>query len=156
VLRTTFIVGVVLLAALSIGCRRRAVAGGAVIVGAPPVSGDAQCTANLAVGVVNAPSTCTIDERVSGQSALLVYPCTGGAAEAAFGQSVFRGSVQNNIVDISIETSFPFSDGCQWRSKQHITGQLGQALQYTYEEQPEPGQSGCTNGCLANATVQTY
>lgn len=151
--RTLFLVFLVL---VSTGCRRRAVQGGTVYVGGPPVAQDGQCTANLAVGVVNAPGTCTIDERVSGQSAVLVYPCAGGAAQAAFGESVFTGSVTGNVVDLSIETTFPFSDGCQWRSKQRITGTLGGPLAYSYEEQPEPGQSGCTNGCTASATVQTY
>lgn len=112
------------------------------------------CQVTLAVGAVETRAGCTIDERVSGQSAILNYDCAGGPASVDFGGSYFQGNVAGDEVDVSIETTFPFSDGCQWRSKQRISGILGTGvLAYTYEERPDPGQAGCSNGCLAEAAV---
>jgi len=113
-----------------------------------------ECQLTLSVGRVQARAGCQIDERVSGQSAVLTYPCDGGAATAAFGTSVFTGSVTGGEVDVAIETTFPFSDGCQWRSKQRIAGRLGAPLAYTYEEAPEPGQGRCAPGCTASGLVE--
>src|SRR5688500_18856025 len=97
---------VLLLAVLSItGCRRRApVQGGSVTVGAPPPAANGQCQTTLAVSRVVAQAGCRIDDRVSGQTSILSYPCEGGAAQVAFGQSVFTGSVVNGVVDLAIET----------------------------------------------------
>jgi hypothetical protein len=152
---------VVLFAALAMtACRRRRepVEGSTVTIGGPSVTAGAegQCTATLAVGqVVPIRPTCQIDQRVSAQATTLVYPCGGGQAQATFADAVFMGTVMNGHADLSIETSFPFSDGCTWRSKQHITGDLASgALAYTYEETPEPGQSGCAAGCTGSASVQ--
>lgn len=151
----------VLLGVLAIGCGGRTeVAGRArpvVVAPAPATTTSSmsvnECQITLSVARVQTRAGCTIDERVSGQSAVLTYPCDGGPATAAFGASVFTGSVTGGEVDVSIETHFPFSDGCQWRSKQRIAGRLGGPLAYTYEEMPEPGQGRCAAGCTASASV---
>lgn len=113
-----------------------------------------ECQLTLSVGRIQARAGCQIDERVSGQTAVMTYPCDGGAATAAFGTSVFTGSVVGGEVDVAIETTFPFSDGCQWRSKQRIAGTLGAPLVYTYDESPEPGQGRCAPGCTASGSVE--
>jgi hypothetical protein len=136
----------------------RAVAGAASATapaGAPATSAGAQCRLSLSVGPVQVRPGCTIDQRVGGRTAELVYPCDGGAARVTFGDTTFVGHVANGEVDVSTETTFPFSDGCRWRTKQRIAGALGGGpLQYTYEERPDPGQSGCAAGCDATAIVQ--
>ena len=114
-----------------------------------------QCTATLAVDAVQTRAGCTIDERVSGRQATLQYGCGDGPATAAFGESVFQGAVSQGVLDLSIETIFDFTDGCRWRSKQRIAGPIGGgALRYEYDEQPDPGQTGCAAGCSADGAVQ--
>ncbi|MCB9591212.1 MAG: hypothetical protein H6719_00655 [Sandaracinaceae bacterium] len=120
-------------------------------------AGGGSCQSTLAVGPVRTRPGCTIDERVSGQTTALSHACGDGPAAASFADARFEGGVTNGQLDIAIETAFDFSDGCRWRTKQRIQGTLASGqLAYTYEEQPDPGQRGCAQGCLANAEVQVY
>jgi len=159
-LRVPFIVLVSLCAACG-SPRRQTVVTTAV---APPAAGPvsdtthpgSRCESQLSVGPVQTRPGCQIDERVSQQTTTLSHPCSGdGPASAAFADAVFEGGVNGGELDIAIETVFDFSDGCRWRTKQRIQGPLGAgALSYSYEEQPEPGQRGCAEGCVASATAQ--
>lgn len=147
---------VAILALLAAGCggSRRAAD---VAITPTPVVGTAVsgCQMTLEVGVVRTRPGCEIDERVSGQTAVLSYGCGDGPASASFADATFTGAVTNGSLDVAIETAFQFTDGCTWRTKQRIQGVLASGgLQYTYEEQPDPGQQGCAAGCLADAPVR--
>lgn len=112
------------------------------------------CQSALSVGVVQVRAGCQIDERVSGQTAMLQHACGDGLASVAFADAVFEGTVRARELDVATETVFEFSDGCTWRTKQRIHGSLATgALAYRYEEQPDPGQRGCAVGCVADAQV---
>jgi hypothetical protein len=114
-------------------------------------SPSAQCTA---VGPVSAtPSDCWIDEQVSNRSAMIVYPCDGGAGTAVFGVA-FTGSVVGGQVDLAATTTFPWSDGCTWQSDQRIAGELQSgALTYTYQEHPISGSNCEPATCTATTPV---
>lgn len=121
-----------------------------------PKEGAAICRRVLRVGpVAPTPSSCWIDERVGNKTALLTYPCTGGAAAADFGVR-FEGTTDSKgSVRLEAMTTFPWSgDGCTWQSTQRIGGNLGAGeLVYTYEEHPIEG-SGCAPAeCTARAAV---
>lgn len=114
-----------------------------------------KCGAVLTVTEVRAPDGCSIDERVSKRSARLIYPCAGGAARAAFGDAVFTGTFSSEgEIDISLDTTFEFSDGCTWSSVQRIAGTKGTRLAYHYREAPLEGERGCAAGCEAEGHVQ--
>jgi hypothetical protein len=114
----------------------------------------AACAALLTVGPVSAmPSDCWIDEQVSNRSAMLVYPCDGGSASAAFGVA-FTGTVAGGQVDLGANTTFPWSDGCTWQSEQRIAGELQSgALTYTYQEHPISGSNCEPATCTATTPV---
>ena len=124
-------------------------------VAAPPTDHAETCVALLAVEPIDMSSrTCFIDARVRDKVGELVFPCAGGDAEARFTGARFRGAVSSGVVDVSLSTAFDFEDGCRWVSQQHIRGSLsGPALEYSYTEAPEPGQSGCAAACAAQAVV---
>lgn len=131
--------------------------GGSIILNGndPGGAGGGTCTAQLVVSNIQRRAGCTIDERVSRQPGVLTYPCVGGPAEARFGETRFAGEVRGGNVTVEIETRFPFSDGCQWSSKQRIVGALGtRALAYEYLEAPLDGQHGCAPACSASGAVQ--
>lgn len=122
-----------------------------------PAPAGGSCQSTISVGVVRTRAGCEIDERVSGQTAVLSHACGDGPASASFADATFQGGVTGGELDIAIETIFQFTDGCTWRTKQRIQGMLGGGpLAYTYEEQPDPGQRGCAQGCLAQAQVTVY
>ena len=127
-----------------------------VEVQARPVQQGSECGAMLVVYDVQVRATCQIDERVTRAPGRLTYPCGGGPAVAWFADSAFAGTVDAaGNVAIEIQTGFDFSDGCRWTTKQQIQGNLGQgALRYSYREEPNEGQRGCANACLASATVR--
>lgn len=146
--------------------------GGVVIVDAPvsgtvvvqtqtqtqqqPQPQSSECGAMLVVYDVQVRSGCRIDERVTRAPGRLSYPCGGGPAQAWFADSQFVGTVDaaGNVM-VEIQTGFPFSDGCQWTTKQQIMGNLGAgALRYEYREEPDRGQRGCAAACVATATVR--
>lgn len=145
------------LALVALGCGARRAAN--VVIAPTPVVGTAAsgCQRTLEVGVVRTRAGCEIDERVSGQTTVLTYGCGDGPASASFADATFTGGVTNGALDVAIETAFQFTDGCTWRTKQRIQGVLASGqLQYSYEEQPDPGQQGCAAGCLADAPVRVY
>ena len=117
--------------------------------------GGTSCSATLQVATLQIQPGCTVDTRISGMSGVLTYPCGPGPAEARFGDSVFTGEIDAaGVARLAIRTEFPFSDGCQWETKQEIEGRIdGGAWQYAYREQPLPGQGGCANPCVATASM---
>ena len=117
--------------------------------------GPSGCRTQIVVGVVETRAGCEIDERVSGQGATVTHNCGDGPASASFADARFEGDVSGGQLDMSIETTFQFTDGCTWRTKQRIFGLMSSGeLSYSYEEQPDPGQQGCARGCLAQARVR--
>lgn len=118
-------------------------------------TGGSSCRATLVVAQLQVQRGCTVDTRISGASGVLTHACGPGPAEARFGDSVFTGEVDGaGVARLSIRTEFPFSDGCRWETKQEIEGRIdGGAWQYAYREQPLDGQSGCSNACIATASM---
>lgn len=114
------------------------------------------CTARLVVRQTDGASGCFIDERVTGAPGELRYPCGGGPATATFRNGRFAGRVEaDGTVSLALATSFPFSDGCRWRSAQAIDGRLASGrLAFRYTEAPAPGQRGCASPCRATGEVE--
>jgi hypothetical protein len=113
------------------------------------------CTRSLALGFMQ-PSMrgCYLNESVSSHPGTLRYPCAGGRAVASFGSQTFTGFVRNGVVDVQSSTTFPFRDGCTWRSTQRIRGNLaGGALAFTYSEAPTSANGRCAPPCTASARV---
>lgn len=127
-----------------------------VAYSAPPPVVASACGATLTVAPVQTRPGCTIDERVSAQSTRVMFPCGGGAAHASFADASFGGAVSpDGTLELSLRTTFHFTDGCDWETKQEIRGSLpGGALAYTYIEHPLPGQQRCARGCEASASVR--
>ncbi len=120
----------------------------------PVTSPPAQCQVRLQAPIRPQASGCWIDERVGNQDGVLTYPCQGGKAVATFGSGPYRGTVQNGHVELDMETKFPWPDHCDWRSHQHISGELKDAkLNFVYDEVPVAG-THCSNPCHAQAVIQ--
>jgi len=118
-----------------------------------PDAGTCQKTLTL-IEIVPSSPACFIDEVVSQVPGELVFPCGGGAATATFGAHVFEGAVTGGVADLCSGTQFPWGDGCEWQSAQHIAGALDDGvLTYTYAEAPAPGQSGCLSACSATGIL---
>lgn len=127
----------------------------ALVVAAPSSRTDDTCAAVIEVQQVaaNRP-TCFVDARVRNEAGELRFPCEGGDAEARFAGAHFLGRASGDEVDVTLQTTFDFEDGCRWVSEQRIRGSLSaNELDYTYTEAPAPGQSGCTSPCAARAKV---
>ncbi len=126
-----------------------------VVYSAPPPVVATACSATLAVERMQTRARCQIDERVSAQSTAVSFPCGGGPAQATFADAAFGGTVTaEGAVELSLRTTFRFSDGCDWETKQEIRGVLSSGtLSYTYVERPLPGQQRCARGCEAAANV---
>lgn len=124
-------------------------------VAAPPTHHSDICVADIRMRPIKPDSsTCFIDARVRDKGGELTFPCRGGDAEARFPGAHFRGRVSGGELDVSLQTTFDFEDGCRWVSEQHIRGSvLGADLDYAYTEAPAPGQSGCASACTARAKV---
>jgi hypothetical protein len=120
-----------------------------------PRSPDGKCMELLTVGALGESNgSCFVDARVRGVRGVLVYACDGGDAEADFGKAKFHGTFHDGALDISLETSFDFSDGCKWVSHQRISGTMRNKVTYTYGEAPKPGQHNCASACTATANVE--
>jgi hypothetical protein len=125
---------------------------------APDPSPSRTCHATLVVREV-APdhATCFVDAKVAGHPGDLSYACNGGPAEARFPGAVFRGTVVDGDLDVSLSTQFDWNDGCKWRSEQHLRGAVAPgkgSLEYTYTEAPLDGQEDCSSSCTARAQVE--
>lgn len=105
--------------------------------------------------ITRSSSTCFVDTVVKeGAFGELAVDCSGGAAEATFGDHVFRGSFDGDQVDICTGTSFDWSDGCRWDSSQRVQGSIGSGeVRFDYTEAPAPGQTRCLTPCTATARV---
>lgn len=118
-----------------------------------PDAGECENTL-VALEIVPSDPSCFIDEVVSQLPGTLVFPCGGGPATVAFGDRVFEGAVTNGFLDVCIGTEFPWGDGCEWQSAQHLSGLLvSGVVSYSYAEQPKPGQQGCLGPCSATGTL---
>ncbi len=118
--------------------------------------GPSPCMATLTAGTITANNPgCYVDvEVMSGQTGTLSYACGGGGISAAIGGNVLLGAFSDGDVDMCFGTTFQFSDGCTWESAQTITGSLASGvLQFSYVEQPAPGQFGCDSPCTASGTL---
>ena len=102
--------------------------------------------------------SCVLMESVSGaQGTLALSTSRGtGTATAIFGEDVFTGTVQQDHVEMTLRKTFAWSDGCQWETRQVITGGVGGVLHFTYEEHPLPGQHGCFPPCSGSAEISMW
>lgn len=127
------------------------------VVAAPPSSNN-RCSATLEVGGIDTGSGCTLDERVSGGSGLLHYPCQGdGAVDAVFRDHRFQGVVTDGKVALDLTTEIDWEDGCHWETKQRIAGEWRRdartlKLVWTYSEAPVSGTK-CYGSCKASADI---
>jgi hypothetical protein len=115
------------------------------------------CGATLTVTEMRrSSSSCYVDEVVTRTPGTLRYPCVGGDAVVTFGPTArFAGWARDGTIDVKIQTEFPFSDGCRWRSVQLIQGTLSTGqLVFQYRESPVEGQRGCASACSADAVVR--
>jgi hypothetical protein len=115
----------------------------------------ARCTLRLDVRQTHGAEGCFIDERVTRAPGELRYACGDGEAEAVFGPATFRGAVRGGVASLRLETTFHFSDGCDWRTEQTLDGPIAAAaFTYRYREFPVAGQRGCARPCAAQASVR--
>lgn len=102
-------------------------------------------------------SSCYVDVVAHpGDTAQLYWDCGAatGHAELRFATLTAAGPWSSPTVSVCFGTHFPWSDGCQWQSAQRVQGSpvSGATLQFSYEERPDPGQSGCASACTATGT----
>ena len=105
----------------------------------------------------SAPS-CFVDVRVrAGDVGTLVWDCLSdaGRAQVNFQNTIFEGNAAAPSVAVCNGTSFPWSDGCFWRSAQRIEGAVapGAVLTFSYVERPDEG-AGCASPCSATGHVR--
>ncbi|HSO32264.1 MAG TPA: hypothetical protein VLT33_07110 [Labilithrix sp.] len=122
-----------------------------------PAAGRERCTARLKPGAIKTGAGCTLDERISKNDGLLLYPCSGnGSAEAVFGEHRFEGSMSDGAVSLDLTTEIDWEDGCHWETKQVIHGELREGksakLAWSYTEGPVSGTS-CYGSCEARAGI---
>ncbi len=90
------------------------------------------------------------------ETAELYWDChsANGRAELRFQTFTAAGAWNSQTVSVCYGTHFAFSDGCNWQSAQRVAGPTtaGSTLTFTYEEQADPGQSGCLVPCTATGT----
>ncbi len=123
---------------------------------APRRAIDRECEASVRLGeMTKSTPTCELDEHVSTDAGVLTWPCTGdGVASIQFGKARFEGVVHDGLLEVNLTTSFPFADGCQWQSRQTITGGISPgSLRYRYAEVPTKASPGCWSACSASAPV---
>jgi hypothetical protein len=127
---------------------------------APSRPGRDQCTARLRPMPIKTNDGCTLDERLSKNTGVLLYPCSGaGELEAVFGEHHFRGTLADGKVQLALTTELDWDDGCHWETQQSINGELrreGSAstkLIWSYDERPLQGTS-CFGSCKARAEIE--
>jgi hypothetical protein len=133
-----------------------------LIAATPPLAHD-QCTARLRASTIKTAEGCTLDERISKNNGVLLYPCSGdGPFEAVFGEHRFSGTVSAGILQLALTTELDWDDGCHWETQQAIRGEWRRdhdrdrkpaKLVWTYEEHPVNGV-GCFGSCKARADVE--
>jgi hypothetical protein len=126
------------------------------VTSAPAAAG--RCTARLNAGAIKTGAGCTLDERISKSSGLLLYPCSlNGRAEAVFGEHRFEGTIDDGTLTLDLTTEIDWEDGCHWETKQLLRGDLrGESrtprLAWSYTEAPVTGTS-CYGACDAKADI---
>jgi hypothetical protein len=117
-----------------------------------------RCSARLTADTIRTGAGCTLDERLSKEVGVLLYPCSGsGFVEAVFGEHRFDGSMNDGSMVLNLTTEIDGEDGCHWQTKQRIRGDLpghgkNEKLAWTYSETPTTG-SGCYGSCKATADI---
>ena len=130
----------------------------AIALTPPPAARD-RCTARLMAETIKTGAGCTLDERLSKGSGLLLYPCSGnGVVEAVFGEHRFEGTMNDGALQLNLTTEIDWEDGCHWQTKQRIRGALARdegksaKLAWTYTEAPVTG-TGCYGSCKASTDI---
>jgi hypothetical protein len=117
------------------------------------------CETTVMAGAITPSSpTCFVDVVPSeNEVGKLRWDCASpqGFAEVIFARATFHGIVSDGVITVCVGTTFPWSDGCQWSSAQHIAGMAapGSTLSFTYAEHPDPGQGGCASPCGASGPI---
>jgi hypothetical protein len=117
------------------------------------------CEATVVAGTITPSSpVCFVDVVPSeGEVGKVRWDCgaPSGFAEVIFSRATFHGIVNDGVITVCVGTTFPWSDGCQWSSAQHIDGDTapGSTLTLTYAESPDPGQTGCFFACSASGPI---
>jgi hypothetical protein len=138
-------------------------------VGAMPPPGRDQCTARLRAAPIKTNEGCQLDERISKNNGVLVFPCSGtGELEAVFGEHHFRGTISaggapastagSGTLQLTLDTELDWDDGCHWETQQAIRGEWRREgkhpkLVWTYDEHPVRG-TGCFGACKARADIE--
>ncbi len=123
-----------------------------------PIPRVGRCVARLSPSPIQTATGCTLDERISTESGVLTYPCSGtGPAEAVFGEHRFEGSMKSGTLALDLTTEIDWEDKCHWETKQHINGALQgrgstKPLAWTYSEAPVTGEN-CYGSCKATADI---
>lgn len=124
---------------------------------APP-SDRERCASRLSPSPIQTATGCTLDERISKEQGVLLYPCSGnGPAAATFGEHRFEGIMEEGSMILALTTEIDWEDNCHWQTKQHIKGTLpgrgnGKPLAWTYSEAPVTGDN-CYGSCKATADI---
>jgi hypothetical protein len=116
------------------------------------------CETTVVAGTFTTGLNCFVDVVPSpGEIGTLRWDCASaqGFAEVIFSRATFHGIVSDGVITVCVGTMFPYMDGCEWSSAQHITGMAaaGSTLTLTYAEHPNPGQSGCFSACSASGPI---
>lgn len=99
---------------------------------------------------------CVIDEQISKHRGILTYPCTGnGDAEAAFGEQVYSGRIQDGELDLEVKTELEWpGDGCRWGTTANIHGPVSAdpraRLAWSYKDYVVRG-TACSGSCTAKS-----
>ncbi len=120
----------------------------------PSSAAPEKCVREVRVAAVKKSSeACWIDAPSAGAAGTFNYACEGGQAEVRIGKYAYRGSVKDGVLEYSLKTEFDWSDGCHWKSEQHLQGSVDGPLQYSYREMPVSGKS-CLSACSAQGTYE--
>lgn len=123
----------------------------------PPSTSACHATLHVMAIQKSMPS-CFVDVvAMEGDTASLDYDCMpSGNARVVVNGKTFVGTYdeKTKTLDVCTGTTFPWSDGCQWRSAQHFRGDPKSGfLTFTYSEMPYQGM-GCQPPCQAFAQVK--
>jgi hypothetical protein len=98
-------------------------------------------------------SSCYVDTivRTGGEGELLACPDN---AVIRMENGNFIGAINDDRIDTCTSTTFHFTDGCDWRSIQRISGSTKLGMYFTYREGPVSGDQCASSSCTARGRVE--